>query len=425
MDKKYKGKLSHILQAICMLPLLLFGIILIIFGSRGITRAIYKEVENELQSMVNTIIYLYDTAYPGDYKLVGEESPQLYKGDVKLSDDYTMVDRLKEETGMEITLFYNNTRVLTTIFNAEGERITGTAAPGITSREVLTGERAHFYPNANINDAEYFSYYAPLRNPDGAVIGIMFAGKPRGEITRTINSSVKLFIIVGIIIMILTCYFTYTFIQKILASLLEIRSFLADVSRGDLNTELSSDTLNRNDELGEIASCAMNMQRSLRILVEQDTLTELYNRRCGEKRMRETVKRANINHTPFCIAIGDIDFFKKVNDTYGHECGDVVLKNIADLLKKHMFSKGFVIRWGGEEFLLVYQYMDLHAAYVDMDKLLHAIRGMKTVYGDHEINVTMTFGLTAGVTDDIRTLIRDADQKLYQGKHEGRNKIIW
>lgn len=425
MDKKYKGKLSYTLEAICMLPLLLFGIVLIIFGSQGITRAIFKEVENELKSIVNTIVYLYDTAYPGDYELVGEKAYRLYKGDTDLTDDYTMVDRLKEETGMEVTLFYKDTRILTTIRNLSGERIIGTAAPDITIREVLTGERAHFYPNAIINGTGYFSYYAPLRNSDGSVVGMLFAGKPREAITQTINSSVKLFIIVGIIIMIFTCYFTYTFIRKILASLLEIRSFLADVSRGDLHTELSSVTLNRNDELGEIASCAMNMQRSLRILVEQDTLTELYNRRCGEKKMRETVKRANINHTPFCIAIGDIDFFKNVNDTYGHECGDVVLKSIADVLKKHMFSKGFVIRWGGEEFLLVYQYMDLHAAYVDMDKLLHTIRGLKTTYEGQEINVTMTFGLTAGVTDDIRMLIRNADQKLYQGKHSGRNKIIW
>ena len=124
------------------------------------------------------------------------------------------------------------------------------------------------------------------------------------------------------------------------------------------------------------------------------------------------------------MAIGDIDFFKRVNDTYGHECGDLVLKNIAACLKRHMAGKGFAARWGGEEFLLVYDHMDVREAYRYLQRLNFEIHDLDSCFDGRTVRITMTFGLVPGDTDDISQLLRNADQKLYDGKAAGRDCIM-
>ena len=131
-----------------------------------------------------------------------------------------------------------------------------------------------------------------------------------------------------------------------------------------------------------------------------------------------------MNENPFCVCIGDIDFFKKVNDTYGHAGGDIVLKSISNILREHMNTLGFVARWGGEEFLLVFDRMELDEAASSLQSLLDKIRHMEIDYDNCLIHVTMTFGIVSGAEGDQDTLLRLADNKLYEGKAGGRNRII-
>lgn len=102
-------------------------------------------------------------------------------------------------------------------------------------------------------------------------------------------------------------------------------SFLETIAKGELYAEFDADVLERKDELGEMGRYLIKMQKSLQELVEQDILTGLYNRRSGENLLRQTCENYRKDGIPFCVAIGDIDHFKRVNDTYGHECGDVAL----------------------------------------------------------------------------------------------------
>ena len=128
---------------------------------------------------------------------------------------------------------------------------------------------------------------------------------------------------------------------------------------------------------------------------------------------------------PFSICIGDIDFFKKVNDTYGHECGDEVLKEVAYNIKKAMLGAGYLSRWGGEEFLLIFDRVDFDKACEVLSELLNNIRDIEINYKGITVKVTMTFGIVEGNTkEDLHTQIKKADDKLYEGKISGRNKII-
>lgn len=425
MGTKGKGKIAYILQSVSIIPLLVFGIVVLLLGTHIFTKAMYKEVENELQNVCRNLTTTIDALYPGDYELVEDGNGcRLYKGSYDLTNDHTLIDRIKQNTDLDVTLFYQNTRILTTILNKDGERIVGTGAPSNVMTDVFETGKAKFYTNVLIHSSTYFSYYAPLTNSDGAVAGMLFVGKPTNEVDAYVRASVYPLVIADLIFMIVVSLFIYLYTRGFTSSLLQIHSFLKEVSSGNLNASLPSEVLKRNDELSEIAHSALNMQRSLHNLVEQDALTSLANRRSGDIRLKQIMKSAAADGTSFCVAIGDIDDFKRVNDTYGHDCGDLVLKRVAEVLRRRMRGNGFAARWGGEEFLLVFENMDLMQAKLLLREILDDIRSMECIYDDLFICVTMTFGLAQEKTENITELLRTADDRLYKGKNSGKNQIV-
>lgn len=156
-----------------------------------------------------------------------------------------------------------------------------------------------------------------------------------------------------------------------------------------------------------------------------DTLTGLYNRRKALEYLEEMCKKEYRN-IGFCISICDIDFFKKVNDTYGHEVGDKVLKQVAHKFTQKMHDCGFVARWGGEEFLLVFPECNGDDVYVKLENIRNEIKGMKIQEDNYEFNITMTFGLAEyDFQNNINAVIKEADNKLYMGKERGRDIVIF
>lgn len=163
--------------------------------------------------------------------------------------------------------------------------------------------------------------------------------------------------------------------------------------------------------------------RKLELVANQDELTGLMNRRCMMKHL-ESYDNSGRKCTD-SIAIGDIDFFKKINDQYGHECGDMVLCELSHLLEAKMKDKGKVARWGGEEFLFVFEQTNGDDALVHLWDMLRDIRNLKIGYGDLTISITMTFGLEEYDGINYEKTVRKADDKLYMGKTKGRNQIIF
>ena len=425
MDSGRKGKISMVLQTISIVPLLFFGFLIMAIAYHQCTKTIYAEIEISLHNTIHTVNQLFDVAYPGDYKLTGEAAFQLYKGDSDITTRYELIDQVKQDTGLDITLFFDNTRILTTICDTDGRRIIGSAAPDIVTSQVLRKGETHFYTNTMINGQKYFSYYAPLYNQGNSVVGMLAVLKPGEAVAAAITKSMYPFLIADLLVMLLivACNFIYT--RHFASAITKINRFLADVSGGNLNSELDNSVLGRNDEFGDIGRSAINMQHSLRRMIEQDTLTELFNRRSAHRKLQSILPKADSQGEAFSICIGDIDFFKQVNDTYGHDCGDLVLKAVADTLREHMYSCGFAARWGGEEFLLVFDHMSAYQAYDSLEALLNKIRDLEIPYNDEILHVTMTFGLADGKTTDLQKLLKIADDNLYQGKTAGRNQIVY
>ena len=165
----------------------------------------------------------------------------------------------------------------------------------------------------------------------------------------------------------------------------------------------------------------------LQKLASVDALTGLWNRRSMWEYIRAVEYDYEIGNAGFVsIAIADIDFFKRINDTYGHECGDMVLKSISNIFKKNMEEKGLVSRWGGEEFLFVFYGRNGDAAYDVLQEIYDEIHRLTVSYENEEIRITMTFGLEEyDKNDGMEMAIRRADEKLYQGKETGRDKIVY
>lgn len=424
--KLRKSSFFWVLLKMNMLPLILLTLVITAFSAVRFASSMNVEAKNGLMNLCHTIVALYDTMYEGDYYIADEESAvYLMKGEHLFNGDFTIIDSIKEKTGVDITIFYQDIRVATTILTDDGMRATGTRANAAVAEDVLRGGHPQFYSSMMVEGVRYFSYYEPIFDVDGMCIGMVFLGKPSAEVERLVYASLSPIIVFGVLTMLIACLVTVRFSSKLVTAIRKTELFLETIAKGELHTEINADVLERKDELGEMGRYLIRMQKSLQELVEQDILTGLYNRRSGENLLRQTCENYRKEGIPFCVAIGDIDHFKHVNDTYGHECGDIALARISERIKEHMKGRGFVARWGGEEMLLVYDNMELDKAVLCMQELMEALRSQRIVYGNEVLNITMTFGLTEGNAGKVEHIVRDADAKLYEGKNSGRNRIVY
>jgi len=156
-----------------------------------------------------------------------------------------------------------------------------------------------------------------------------------------------------------------------------------------------------------------------------DALTKLTNRRAAEARFIEELARARRTNAVFSIAVCDLDRFKLVNDHYGHDTGDVVLLQVAGIMKAELREGDWVARWGGEEFIIFLHQSDAVAAQVAMERLRLAIKGnpVSTVHGPLDITTSIGIGTFRG-EGDMASVLSEADGCLFEAKHAGRDQVV-
>ncbi|BBN80073.1 GGDEF domain-containing protein [Pseudoalteromonas sp. A25] len=174
--------------------------------------------------------------------------------------------------------------------------------------------------------------------------------------------------------------------------------------------------------IGLIREITVNQQHELEVLAAHDSLTHLFNRRYAQGLIQQAYKSC-INHQhPICVVMADIDHFKQVNDVYGHEQGDEVIERVALCLSQHINSADIAVRWGGEEFLLVFPNCSQSQAQKHLEIIRQAIEAMTFAQGS--LQVTMSFGLALWqAQSDFEEVLKQADIALYKSKHKGRNTI--
>lgn len=416
--KSLMGTFNYII----ILPVFFIGIVMAGISYILIKKNVYYEIRSGMENEAYTLANTYDVMYPGYYELVKAENLMaLKKGEHYLTNDF--IDNIKEDTGLEITIFYNDIRMITTLYS-NNKRIIGSKMNSAIKKDVLDNGYSKFYDDVRIEEERFFAYYLPIHNGSENIIGAICILKPANQIHSKFAKQVIPLIAMIIAGVVIITYLNYLYFGKLNKNFKHIRNFLGEVTGGNLKAEMNREALAREDEIGDVAKASVNMQRSLRNLIVKDSLTDLYNRRYCNQNLKNISEQYIKTGEPYTLAIADIDFFKKVNDTYGHTAGDEVLVSVAQIMKKSMAGKGFAARWGGEEFLLVYTGCDMETTLTYLEMLVEAIREMCVEYDDKVIKITISIGVATGNGDSVDKVLCTADNRLYHAKKEGRDRVV-
>jgi len=155
-----------------------------------------------------------------------------------------------------------------------------------------------------------------------------------------------------------------------------------------------------------------------------DPLTQLFNRRSCEERFKNEIARFERTKEPFCIILGDLDHFKSINDTYGHNAGDYVLIEVANTLKEYSRKTDMVFRWGGEEFLFLLTGTGIGGGVVIGEKIRTKIEEKVFTYEQQTLPITMSLGISVYKEGQVmEDCVKEADANLYSAKQAGRNRL--
>ncbi len=166
---------------------------------------------------------------------------------------------------------------------------------------------------------------------------------------------------------------------------------------------------------------------NLGLAAHTDSLTKVYNKGYLLEALEAEFKRAKALHTDFSLVFFDLDHFKRINDTYGHEAGDLVLIQLTQLIRtQHLRTHDVFARYGGEEFVILLASTDEVGALETAEKIRAGIEHHAFTYEKQRLPVTVSVGVATltGMVESASTLLRNADRALYQAKQNGRNQVL-
>ena len=426
--REFRGNgLGDKMLALAVLPILVLGIVLMVVSMQTFSDKMEGHVRKEMTQQTKLILKILDENYPGEFSLNKDVKGNyhIYKGGKDITKDTEFIDNMKEIMGVEVTLFCQDVRLQTTLRDTKGRLFINTAVSSVITKDVLKKKKAHFYRSTtNVGDERYFAYYEPIFLEDGTCFGMVGVCRKATDIEKNIRMAVRPILLLSIAAIFVIGAISISYTRILTKRIRILQQFMKKLTKEDFEAEIPAGLLKVEDEIGDLARSGKKMQESIRRQVEYDEMTQLYNRRYGDKNLLKMKAQMQISGIKYCVAIGDIDFFKKVNDNYGHEAGDEVLIHVARVLKEQLLANGFVCRWGGEEFLIVIESHTIEQAEHILQSILDTLRNQTITYQEQQIHVTMSMGLVSvKAEDEIDDILRCADQKLYEAKENGRDQI--
>lgn len=169
----------------------------------------------------------------------------------------------------------------------------------------------------------------------------------------------------------------------------------------------------------------VKLTEKFELLSQTDPLTGLFNRRGVIPLLEKQYFNAYRYKRKFSLALIDIDHFKRINDTFGHDCGDHVIKEVAQNIQGSLRRQDTLARWGGEEFLVVLPDTDKKGCRTCCTRILHSVASTTLQWNEHEIRVTISIGsYTSEEIPDVADIIKEADKNMYAAKKQGRNRYV-
>jgi diguanylate cyclase (GGDEF)-like protein len=189
--------------------------------------------------------------------------------------------------------------------------------------------------------------------------------------------------------------------------------------------ERTSELMQTNDKLREEIAERARVEMKLEEISRTDYLTGILNRRAIAKRLEEACSRIGDNAGSFCVILVDLDHFKEINDSFGHDVGDQTLRHAVSRLRHGIREGDLLGRWGGEEFIIMTPETTLEEATRLAERLCHNLAGSRVETGEASVSVTGSFGVTRyRPSESLDTCLKRTDDALYAAKSQGRNRIV-
>lgn len=416
MARKKRKSLIFTIMRMSVIPIAILGVVMTFYSQNSVHEGMVFEIEKSLSGIAHNLISIYNVLDAGDFS---QKDDRVYKEETEITSDYRVLDDIKNDTGADVTVFVGDERCLTTLVDKKGNRLVGSHLDKEVASQVIEDGEEYFSQNVDVMGVRYFGYYVPIRNDENEVVGVSFAGESAESVNTSMRFMTQGNVIICLFIIILAGFICNLSAQKMVEAIQAIKRFLGRVSHGEFHHEMPENVLKRGDELAQMGEYAVAVSDSLEEMVSRDPLTKLLNRRAAQIQM--DYRREN---DCFSLAIADIDFFKSVNDSYGHEKGDEVLKYVAGALRKAVGEDGFSARWGGEEFLIGFDGTVNETRKV-LQGFLDDVKSKKFSHNGMEFSISLTIGIVTYCEEEkMEEAINRADELLYYGKEHGRDQIV-
>lgn len=275
MSKKKKGlSVLHKIILMCSLPMIILGAVIIVYSINVMMKGMQNEALTSLEYLCQSISASYDAIAPGDYHMDGEE---LYKGDYCISENEDVIDSYTQGSNADVTLFYGDTRRATSLRDAQtGERIIGTTASDVVVDTVIGKGEDYSSTKISINKMNYYAYYKPLKNSNGEIVGMIFAGEPSADVDALLARSRISILALGVIILVIAIVVCTILVKAIVNVILHAEDLLRGISDGNLKIQLSEraekvseKAKKRDDEIGTMVNSMYGLIEKLKDTVSR------------------------------------------------------------------------------------------------------------------------------------------------------------
>jgi len=258
-------KLQYKMLILAIIPVLVMGIVAILISNTVVKNKLLDDAKQKLKATSNAVLAAYDQN-AGDYFV--NATGDVWKGAYNVSLSTPFIDDIAAKTGIEITFFYNDTRLVTSLKDADGKRILGSKAGDFLVENVLKDGNEVFTNRVLVDGTFYFGYYVPVhQNNSDEIIGMVFAGMPVKEIYASLNLITMIFtvaIVVILVIAVIGCLLVSRGIAKSIQSSMDV---VKQISEGNLNVEIEQSMLDRKDEAGALSCNTQTLIDSLSAMI--------------------------------------------------------------------------------------------------------------------------------------------------------------
>lgn len=258
-------KLQYKMLILAIIPVLIMGIVAILISNTVVKNKLLDDAKQKLKATSNAVLAAYDQN-AGDYFV--NATGDVWKGAYNVSLSTPFIDDIAAKTGIEVTFFYNDTRLVTSLKDADGKRILGSKAGDFLVENVLQDGNEVFTNRVLVDGTFYFGYYVPVhQNNSDEIIGMVFAGMPVKEIYASLNLITMIFTVAIVVILVIAVFGCLLVSRGIAKSIRSSMDVVKQISEGNLNVEIEQSMLDRKDEAGALSCNTQTLIDSLSAMI--------------------------------------------------------------------------------------------------------------------------------------------------------------